>query len=52
MPCHHCRKARSSAREAIKAALDKDMAKATAKAAEAVKAIGDKLKGEADGDNR
>lgn len=45
MPCHHCREARSAAREAVKAALDRNAERAVAKAREAAKAIADKIKG-------
>lgn len=53
MPCHHCRKARTAAREAVNAALDGRGKDAATKAAEAAKAVSDKLNGKRDGlDNR
>ena len=45
MPCHHCRKARTAAREAVNAALDGRVKDAASKVAEAARAVGDKIKG-------
>jgi hypothetical protein len=53
MPCHHCRKARTAARQAINAALDGRVKDAASKAIEAAKAVRDKMKGKRNGeDNR